>query len=102
MFPVINGELDSPLLGFHHNGEYSEHVKTKKISHNLYSLDLQIHRCSSPPPSPSPPSPSLLSLSAREPTWQPNPLTVADNACWLWLLAAVVDWMRRSAAMSAG
>lgn len=36
-------------------------------------------------------------LSVCEPTWRPNPLTVADNASWPELLAAVVDWMKITA-----
>lgn len=72
-------------------------LQKEKKSLDLYSLHLQIHCCSSPIFHYL--SPSLLSLSVREPTWHPNPFTVADNACWLWLLAAIVDWMKHSAAM---
>lgn len=69
----------------------------KRKSLNLHPLHLQNYLSSSPHIfhflSPLPDSHSLLSLLVYELTWQSNPLTVADNAGWLCLLAAIVDWM---------
>ena len=73
-------------------------VQNLKKSLNLHSINLLPHIFHFL--SPLPACLSLLSLPVSEPTWQSNPLTVADNACWPSQLAATVDWMKRSAAMS--